>query len=160
MTKPEAKTIIRKEYLCVDRDCDIEKNCGRCDLMMPSKEPILQAYKMAMDALEQEPCEDEYIKVPKKALKYRTAGMVAYNTEWLKNHFDIERVAICGAQEPKTGHWITKIKSDLRGDMWPTNPKCSERGGEPYYSNTIYNYKYCPYCGAKMVEEQEREDKE
>lgn len=50
------------------------------------------------------------------------------------------------------GHWITKIKSDLRGDMWPTNPKCSECGGEPYYSNTIYNYKFCPYCGAKMEE--------
>ena len=53
MTNEEAKAIIRKEYLCVDRDCDIEKSCGRCDLMMPSKEPILQAYKMAMDALEQ-----------------------------------------------------------------------------------------------------------
>jgi hypothetical protein len=50
-----------------------------------------------------EPCEDEYIKVPKKALKYRTAGMVAYNAEWLKNHFDIERAVICGTQEPK---WI------------------------------------------------------
>lgn len=43
---------------------------------------------------------DEYIKVPKKALKYRTAGMVAYNAEWLKNHFDMERAVICGAQEP------------------------------------------------------------
>ena len=48
----------------------------------------------------QEPCEDEYIKVPKKALKYRTAGMVAYNAEWLKNHFDIERAVICGEQDP------------------------------------------------------------
>lgn len=53
-----------------------------------------------LEALEQEPCEDEYIKIPKKALKYRTAGMVAYNAEWLKNHFDIERAVICGAQEP------------------------------------------------------------
>lgn len=53
-------------------------------------------------------------------------------------------------QEPRKGHWLTKIKSDLRGDKWPTNPKCSECGGEPYYSNTIYNYKFCPYCGAKM----------
>ena len=61
---------------------------------------------------------------------------------------------------PQTGHWITEIKSDLRDDMWPTNPKCSECGGEPYYSNTIYNYKFCPYCGAKMVEPQESEDKE
>jgi hypothetical protein len=53
MTREEAIAIIRKEYLCVDRDCDIEKNCGRCDLMMPSKEPILEAYKMAIQALEQ-----------------------------------------------------------------------------------------------------------
>ena len=63
-------------------------------------------------------------------------------------------------QEPKTGRWITEVKSDLRGDMWPTNPKCSICGKEPYYSNTIYNYKFCPYCGAKMVELKESEDKE
>ena len=55
MTKEEAIAIIRKEYLCVDRDCDIERSCGRCDLMMPSKEPILEAYNMAIKALEQEP---------------------------------------------------------------------------------------------------------
>ena len=59
-----------------------------------------EALNMAIKALEQEPCEDEYIKVPKKALKYRTKGMVAYNAEWLKNHFDIERAVICGAQQP------------------------------------------------------------
>lgn len=53
-----------------------------------------------------QPCEDEYIRVPKKALKYRTAGMVAYNVEWLKNHFDIERDVICG----------TKILSHRRSD--------------------------------------------
>lgn len=52
MTNSEAIEIIRKEYSCVDRDCDIEKSCGKCDLMMPSKEPILEAYKMAMQALE------------------------------------------------------------------------------------------------------------
>ena len=56
--REEAIEIIRKEYLCVDRDCDIERNCGKCDLMMPSKEPILKAYKMAIQALDQEPCED------------------------------------------------------------------------------------------------------
>ena len=54
MTIDEAMAIIRKEYLCVDRDCDIERNCGKCDLMMPSKEPILEAYKMAIKALERE----------------------------------------------------------------------------------------------------------
>jgi hypothetical protein len=58
MTRDEAIAILRKEYLCVDRDCGIEKNCGKCDLVMPSKEPILEAFKMAIKALEQEPCED------------------------------------------------------------------------------------------------------
>ena len=50
----------------------------------------------AIEALEQEPCEGEYIKVPKKALKYRTAEIVAYNVEWLKKHFDMERAIIFG----------------------------------------------------------------
>lgn len=50
----EAIAIIRKEYLCVDRDCDIERNCGKCDLMMPNKEQILEAYSMAIKALERE----------------------------------------------------------------------------------------------------------
>jgi len=48
----------------------------------------------AIKALEQESCEDEYIKVPKNALKYRAAGIVAYNVEWLKKHFDMERAVI------------------------------------------------------------------
>lgn len=56
MTREEAIAIIRREYSCVDRECD--RNCGNCDLMLPSKEPILQAYKMAIEALKQEPCED------------------------------------------------------------------------------------------------------
>ena len=51
MTRAEAIAIIRKEYLCVDRDCDIERSCGKCDLMMPSKEPILEAYKIAINSL-------------------------------------------------------------------------------------------------------------
>ncbi len=53
MTNEEAIEIIRKECLCVDRDCNIERSCGKCDLMMPTKEPILQAYNMAIKALEQ-----------------------------------------------------------------------------------------------------------
>lgn len=51
MTREEAIKVIQKEYKCVDRDCDIERSCYKCDLMMPTKEPILEAYKMAIDAL-------------------------------------------------------------------------------------------------------------
>lgn len=42
--------ILQNEYRCVDRDCGIERSCGKCDLMMPSKEPILKAYKIAIQA--------------------------------------------------------------------------------------------------------------
>ena len=58
MTREEAIEVIRKEYACVDADCDIERSCGKCELHMPSKEPILQAYEMAIQALSQEPCDD------------------------------------------------------------------------------------------------------
>ena len=52
MTKEQAIEIIRKEYACVDADCDIERSCGKCELHMPSKEPILEAYERAIKALE------------------------------------------------------------------------------------------------------------
>lgn len=53
MTIEEAIAIIRKELLCVNRECNIERSCSKCDLVMPSKEPIIQAYKMAIDCMEQ-----------------------------------------------------------------------------------------------------------
>ena len=65
-----------------------------------ARQAVKDLRKKLAEYLWQKPCEDEYIKVPKKALKYRTAGMVAYNAEWLKDHFDIERAVICGAQQP------------------------------------------------------------
>ena len=74
MTNEDAIAIIRKEYLCVDRDCDIERSCGKCDLMMPSKEPILEAYNMAIKALEQDP---KWIPVSEK---------LPYNHEYRENN--------------------------------------------------------------------------
>lgn len=73
--------------------------CDNFDADTDEDKTLKEAVRV-IKTLQQQPCEDEYIKVPKKALKYRTAGMVAYNVEWLKNHFDIERGVICGAQEP------------------------------------------------------------
>jgi len=62
------------------------------------------------------------------------------------------------SQEPKTGHWI--------GDKaYPICPKCNCNVIERYISCSDYAemykpMKYCPNCGAKMVEPQESEDKE
>ena len=57
-------------------------------------------------------------------------------------------------QEPKTGHWIAVV--DKWGDIVTTvsGYKCSECGEFDGFRD-----KYCPNCGAKMVE-QERGDKE
>lgn len=51
MTNEQAIKIIQNEYKCVDQECDIERSCGKCPYMMPTKEPILQAYGMAIQAL-------------------------------------------------------------------------------------------------------------
>ena len=67
----------------------------------------------------------------------------------LQEDYDALDMAIEALEEQKTGHWIIERISEIGGDKWSTNPKCSICGGEPYYSNSIYNYKYCPYCGAK-----------
>ena len=47
----------------------------------------------------------------------------------------------------KTGHWIDRDVYDA--DRW----KCSECG-----RTESYKENYCPNCGAKMVEEQERSE--
>ena len=72
MSNEEAIAIIHKEYLCVDRDCDIERSCGKCDLMMPSKEPILEAYKVAIKALSQQ---TDVLQVLKEIIEeYKSRG--------------------------------------------------------------------------------------
>lgn len=54
MDREKAIEIIRKELLCVDRDTCKREECKSCDLVMPSKEPIIEAYQMAIKALEQQ----------------------------------------------------------------------------------------------------------
>ena len=129
---------------------------GLYDDKNPCKRAVILG--KAIKALEQEPCED---CISRQAVEDAIAEMNV-NGESLGYSVAYDILSDLPPVNPqeKTGHWIIKIKSDLRGDMWPTNPKCSVCGGEPYYSNTIYDYKFCPYCGAKMVEPQERSDKE
>lgn len=52
-------------------------------------------------------------------------------------------------QEPKTGHWIPLGYED---EWWGEVCTCSECGSSMFRSN------YCPNCGAKMIEPQEREN--
>ena len=134
MTREQAIEIIRKEYLCVDRDCDIERSCGKCDLMIPTKEPILDAYKMAIEALKQEPItvdtinqyckEHNYILCEKgtegDAISRQAVLDLAYDMSEIDGeHFtepcrvvdvaDIQKLSSVNPQEPKTG-WTSISK--------------------------------------------------
>lgn len=102
-----------------------------------TREEIISGLKFTIEMFLLDPSTGETITEPENDMDKITIDACRGAIELLK-------------QKPKTGHWITEIKSDLRGDMWPTNPRCSECGGEPYYSHTIYNYKFCPYCGARV----------
>ena len=105
-------------------------------------------------ALEQEPCEDAISR--EHAL-----------TEFKRLYFDNDTVIRCAElvlrgepsvyPKPKTGHWI---KYGI--------PRCEEQHYQctncDYYINfgkwgELYTkeFKYCPNCGAKMVESQECE---
>jgi hypothetical protein len=175
MTNEEAKAIICKEYLCVDRDCDIERNCGKCDLMIPSKEPILEAYKVAIKALEQEPCDvfDEYgnYKYPSDVMltKPNTATSIpcddaisrqavieiakSSKSNWIDNSVLFKRVNELPTVTPqsKTGHWIYK--------QYGSYPECGNWHCSECDKKDNNIPLYCPNCGAKMYEPQESEDK-
>ena len=78
------------------------------------------------------------------------------NTEKVEiNVLQLNRVIKALEQEPKIGHWERET-FDLGNDL-PIRVayQCSECG--EYFD---VEFKYCPNCGAKMVEPQESEDKE
>ena len=56
------------------------------------------------------------------------------------------------SQEPKTGHWIAGVNGHFN---------CSECNTDFFAFRDIRAaFIYCPYCGVRMVEPQESEDKE
>ena len=110
----------------------------------------IEAFDMAMKALEQEPFEDcvrrsdVMVLIEDTNLKHLsfTRGISQKAFEDLLN----------GAQDllpvtpkPKTGRWI-KGKCDQCGGYAPFWPMAS----------TYYRSKYCPNCGARMVESEDK----
>ena len=139
MTREQAIEIIRQECLCVDRDCNIEKNCGNCDLALPSKEPILEAYNMAIKVLEKEPCEDA---ISRQAVL--EAIRKCHCEEWIKADIGapIEALSPVTPAE-KVGRLVDT------GDGHSV--ECSECGKWFFHGYLAkIEIKYCPNCGAKM----------
>ena len=108
-------------------------------------------YELLADVVEveeeQEPCEDA---ISRKALidVFRTTEDAEHATWTLKGIEDeINEMPSVTPIRPK-GHW----KADYKGCYRKT---CSNCG---IFNNSKYK-NFCPNCGARMVEPQEREDK-
>jgi uncharacterized membrane protein YvbJ len=95
-----------------------------------------EALRIAIEALEQEPCEDCISRQAVMALaKEECETAIIPYKRFVKGVNSLPPVT----PQPKTGHWIDRDVYDA--DRW----KCSECGRtEPYKEN------YCPKCGAKM----------
>lgn len=91
---------------------------------------VYEALDMALEALEQEPCEDAISRQSVKAYVYHRTSYP------FKDYVDMLPSV---TPQPKTGHWIDREVYDA--DRW----KCSECGRTEQYQET-----FCPNCGAKM----------
>jgi rubredoxin len=116
---------------------------------------LITALEMAIEALEQEPCEGV---ISRQAVLDEISDYnndLDYTTNELYDR--IKRMPSVNPQ-PKTGHWIAQDIHNCHTDF-----KCSECGYihsfMHLYGKPTADYTYCPICGAKMVESQERSDK-
>lgn len=71
--------------------------------------------------------------------------VMAHNDGVLEYQTQLSLLPPINSQEPKTGHWISRNSFLLQY-------KCSECGWESE------KYNFCPNCGAKMIEPQERRE--
>jgi hypothetical protein len=145
MTREEAIKIIQNEYKCVDRECDIERSCGKCPYMIPTKEPILQAYEMAIQALSQEPCDDAISR--EDVQDYIAKYLSQYLYEDVRQAVEVIDAYIgdMPSVTQKSGKWI----DDEFGS------KCSCCGIHTHLDkfDRPMKFKYCSMCGAKMESE-------
>ena len=112
-----------------------------------------EAYKMAISALEQEPCDDA---ISREAVLDRIKESVAtYGNQYTADMLNmwglftqfIKEMPPVTPSRPK-GQWIKKGNT----------LKCPFCGAKGEDIKDDYCFKFCPNCGAKMVEPQERSD--
>lgn len=122
------------------------------------EDEIMEAKNMAIQALEQEPCEDA---ISRQALldEINRIGIKAFETyNDYSRLFDFVDTLPPVTPQPKTGNWEW-VQYDSNPNIG--NWHCSECnrivcGAIKNAANPIfYAYNYCPNCGARMVESEE-----
>jgi len=103
---------------------------------------IVKAHKMAIKALEQEPCEDA---IGRSDMLDAIGHGTTYTSEELQK---IIKALPSVNPQPKTGHWLRTGEVDVFYDL--PSYECSKCG-----QTSLENGDYCPNCGAKMQEVEE-----
>lgn len=97
MTSTEASNFL---YLMKAKTIDIAE-LEALDMAIKALEQNESAeewYKLFVEKLdEQEPCDDT-VSIRKDVLKCRVGGLVVYNVEWLKKHWQMEMEIVCGVK--------------------------------------------------------------
>lgn len=108
---------------------------------------------------EQEPCEDT---ISRQATAKRLCELAAFINERRRGAGSPYVMAALFIQDnkdefppvtpkPKTWHWISHYDEDAK-EGWYECDRC--------HTERAFNTKFCPDCGAKMIEPQERSNKE
>ena len=129
----------------------------RNDCYIISSNEDKQAFDMAIETLKAEPCEDAISR--QAAIRIAEQGQVQ-GYEWqFKELIKLPSVN----PQPKMGHWIMPVQDDGMSDPIYYQVRCSKCGCDldsQTWHMELHQYgadKYCPNCGAKMVEQYESE---
>ena len=127
------------------------------------------AFRMGIKALEQEPCEDaisrqiiyDYVESHIQEINTGYGDLNKHTNRILRMIMEYIDKLPSVAPQPKTGHWewaqydynpnIGNWHCSECKNIAVVGVKKNEEGGIPIY-------KYCPNCGAKMIEPQESEE--
>lgn len=108
-----------------------------------SKHPVKEALDMAIKALEQEPCEDA---ISRDAAIDLIADYELSMDQVVRGIHALPPVT----PQPKTGQWIEECI------LYSRCSECGEHAIIANWSKVLSHY--CPNCGAKMIEPQERSE--
>ena len=124
---------------------------------------VVDAVGMAAKALEQEHCEDaisrqiisDYVESHIQEINTGYGDLNEHTNRILRMIVEYIDKLPPVTPQPKTGQWIA---SDISKEKYV----CSECGGACWYydhEGDVAKSRYCPNCGAKMVEPQESKEK-
>ena len=119
---------------------------GLYDDKNPCKRAVILG--KAIKALEQEPCEDA---ISRQAVRHILNHEVKMPIKVWKKVFELVDDLPPVTPQPKTGHWIS-LYDEVAKVSWYECDHC--------HNGMAFSTDYCPYCGCRMIEAQERSDKE